>query len=141
MSVASPSWVPASSRSQRPPRSYCPASPCAAATSEPSSSRSAMTDRFTLDILREAFLAITDEMFVSLQRTSPSPVVYEVLDFGVGITDSQGALVSQGNGIAGFLGPLGDAVVATRERVVDLRPGDVVVTNDPYSGGGTHLSD
>jgi N-methylhydantoinase B len=100
-----------------------------------------MTDRFTLDILREAFIAIADEMFVSLQRTSPSPVVYEVLDFGVGITDPEGALVSQGNGIAGFLGPLGDAVVATRERVHDLGPGDVVVTNDPYSGGGTHLSD
>lgn len=100
-----------------------------------------MTDRFTLDILREAFIAIADEMFVSLQRTSPSPVVYEVLDFGVGITDAAGALVSQGNGIAGFLGPLGDAVVATKARLQDLRAGDVVVTNDPYSGGGTHLSD
>ena len=100
-----------------------------------------MTDRFTLDILRDAFLAIADEMFVALQRTSPSPVVYEVLDFGVGITDAFGSLVSQGNGVAGFLGPLGDAVVATKERVHDLQPGDVVITNDPYSGGGTHLSD
>lgn len=100
-----------------------------------------MSDRFTLDILREAFLAIADEMFVSLQRTSPSPVVYEVLDFGVGITDVSGALISQGNGVAGFLGPLGEVVVATKQRIPDLRPGDVVITNDPYSGGGTHLSD
>src|SRR5581483_7850789 len=37
-------------------------------------------DRFTLDVLREAFLAVADEMFVSLQRTSQSPVIYEVLD-------------------------------------------------------------
>ncbi|MGE5226800.1 MAG: hydantoinase B/oxoprolinase family protein [Planctomycetaceae bacterium] len=100
-----------------------------------------MTDRFTLDVLREAFLAVADEMFVSLQRTSQSPVIYEVLDFAVGITDPAGELVSQGNGIAGFLGPLGEAVRATRERVVDLGPGDVIATNDPYAGGGTHLSD
>jgi N-methylhydantoinase B len=100
-----------------------------------------MTDRFTMDVLREAFLAVSDEMFVSLQRTSQSPVIYEVLDFAVGITDPAGELVSQGNGIAGFLGPLGEAVRATRERVLDLEPGDVVAANDPYAGGGTHLSD
>jgi N-methylhydantoinase B len=100
-----------------------------------------VTDRFTADVLREAFLAVADEMFVSLQRTSQSPVIYEVLDFGVGITDADGLLVSQGNGIAGFLGPLGEATRDTLVRVPDLEPGDVVVTNDPYAGGGTHLSD
>lgn len=99
------------------------------------------TDRFTLDILREAFLAVADEMFISLQRTSQSPIVYEVLDFGVGLTNATGELVSQGNGVAGFLGPLGDAVVATIEEVPNLVAGDVVVANDPYKGGGTHLSD
>ena len=98
-------------------------------------------DRFTLDVLREGFAAITDEMFVSLQRTSQSPIIYEVLDFGVGIADARGELVSQGNGIAGFLGPLGDAITETIARVPDLRPGDVIAANDPYSGGGTHLSD
>jgi N-methylhydantoinase B len=91
--------------------------------------------------LREAFLAVTDEMFASLQRTSQSPVIYEVLDFGVGVTDADGWLVSQGNGIAGFLGPLGEATRDTLGRVPALEPGDVIVTNDPYAGGGTHLSD
>jgi N-methylhydantoinase B len=100
-----------------------------------------MTDRFTNDVLREGFRAVSDEMFVSLARTSQSPVIYEVLDFAVGITDVAGELVSQGNGIAGFLGPLGEAVRATIARVPDLVPGDVVATNDPYAGGGTHLSD
>ncbi len=98
-------------------------------------------DRFTLDVLREGFAAITDEMFVSLQRTSQSPIIYEVLDFGVGIADARGELVSQGNGIAGFLGPLGDVITETIARVPDLRPGDVIAANDPYAGGGTHLSD
>jgi N-methylhydantoinase B len=98
-------------------------------------------DRFTLDVLREGFAAITDEMFVSLQRTSQSPIINEVLDFGVGISDRRGELVSQGNGIAGFLGPLGDAIKETIARGLVLRPGDVIIANDPYSGGGTHLSD
>jgi len=109
-------------------------------------------DRFTMDILREGFTAITDEMFVSLQRTSQSPIIYEVLDFGVGISDSRGELVSQGNGVAGFLGPLSDVIRETVLRaqssatgwqapVGPLRPGDVIIANDPYSGGGTHLSD
>jgi N-methylhydantoinase B len=98
-------------------------------------------DRFTMDVLREGFAAISDEMFVSLQRTSQSPIIYEVLDFGVGITDADGELVAQGNGIAGFLGPLGDAVKETIARGKELRPGDVIIANDPYAGGGTHLSD
>jgi N-methylhydantoinase B len=100
-----------------------------------------MTDRFTMDVLREGFVAITDEMFVSLQRTSQSPIIYEVLDFGVGITDSSGELIAQGNGVAGFLGPLGDVVRETIARRKVLKPGDVIIANDPYSGGGTHLSD
>jgi N-methylhydantoinase B len=98
-------------------------------------------DRFTMDVLREGFAAISDEMFVSLQRTSQSPIIYEVLDFGVGITDAEGELVSQGNGIAGFLGPLGDAVKQLIALRKELHPGDVVIANDPYLGGGTHLSD
>ena len=100
-----------------------------------------VADRFTMDVLREGFAAISDEMFVSLQRTSQSPIIYEVLDFGVGISDTDGELVSQGNGIAGFLGPLGDAIKETIARHKDLRPGDVIIANDPYAGGGTHLSD
>jgi N-methylhydantoinase B len=99
------------------------------------------TDRFTLDVLREGFAAIADEMFVSLQRTSQSPIIYEVLDFGVGIANARGELVCQGNGIAGFLGPLGDVISETLARVPGLQPGDVIIANDPYSGGGTHLSD
>jgi N-methylhydantoinase B len=98
-------------------------------------------DRFTQDVLREGLNAITEEMFISLQRTSQSPIIYEVLDFGVGLSNVTGELVSQGNGIAGFLGPLGDVISETIARFPRLQPGDVIIANDPYSGGGTHLSD
>ena len=98
-------------------------------------------DCFTNDVLREAFVAIGDEMFVSLARTSQSPIIYEVLDYAVGVTDASGELISHGNGVAGFLGPVGEVVREVLERFDDLAPGDVIAANDPYGGGGTHLSD
>jgi len=44
-------------------------------------------DPFTTEIIKDALNAIGDEMFVSLQRTSKSPIIYEVLDYCCGITD------------------------------------------------------
>src|SRR5690554_1342417 len=50
-------------------------------------------DPFTIEIIKDALNAIGDEMFVSLQRTSMSPIIYEVLDYCCGITDSKGQLL------------------------------------------------
>jgi len=33
-------------------------------------------------------------MFITMQKTSMSPIIYEVLDFAVGITDAKGDLIS-----------------------------------------------
>ena len=101
-------------------------------------------DPFTIEIIKNSLVAIGDEMFYALQRTSKSTIIYETLDFGVAITDAQGRLVAQGNGVPLFIGTLDAAVNAVRDRFGasgNLRPGDIVVTNDPYGGGGTHLSD
>lgn len=100
-------------------------------------------DPFTVEIIKEGLNAIGDEMFVSLQRTSKSPIIYEVLDYCCGITDERGQLLAQGNGVAGFLGTMTFAVQYTLEKFGrdGLEEGDIIVTNDPYTGGGTHLSD
>jgi len=100
-------------------------------------------DPFTVEILKDSLIAIGDEMFVALQRTSMSPIIYEVLDFGSGLTDAKGQLITQGNGVTVFIGTLTHAVRYTLEKfgADGLAPGDVVMTNDPYLGGGTHLSD
>src|SRR5262249_52666387 len=99
-------------------------------------------DPFTLEIIKEGLLAIGDEMFVTMQRTSMSTIIYEVLDYAVGLTDAQGRLIAQGNGVALVLGTLTFGVQEViRKFGDDLRPGDIVITNDPYGGGGTHLSD
>ena len=101
-------------------------------------------DPFTIEIIKNSFVAIGDEMFFALQRTSKSTIIYETLDYGVAITDAQGRLVAQGNGVPLFIGTLDAAVGAVRDKFGSpdgLRPGDIVATNDPYGGGGTHLSD
>ncbi|MGH8466878.1 MAG: hydantoinase B/oxoprolinase family protein, partial [Pseudomonas sp.] len=98
---------------------------------------------FTCEIIKSALVAIGEEMFVALKRTSMSPIIYEALDYGIGLTDAQGQLISQGNGIPGFIGTLDGAVRSVLEKfsVDNVHPGDMFITNDPYGGGGTHLSD
>ena len=101
-------------------------------------------DPFTAEIIRNALLAIGDEMFVAMQRASMSPIIYEVLDFGVGITDGRARLLTQGNGVPLFIGTLDASVQTVLEKFSApgaIKPGDVFISNDPYSGGGTHLSD
>ena len=61
-------------------------------------------DLFTLDIVRDSLLAIGEEMFVALARTSMSPIIYEVLDYASGLIDAKGNLLTQGNGATGFIG-------------------------------------
>ncbi|MBM7855062.1 N-methylhydantoinase B [Desulfohalotomaculum tongense] len=101
-------------------------------------------DPFTLDIVKDSLTAIGDEMFYALARTSMSPIIYEVLDYASGLTDAKGNLLTQGNGVTGFIGLLTFMVKATLEKFNkegDLKPGDIIIINDPYMGGGSHLSD
>ena len=101
-------------------------------------------EKFTLEIIQDALVAAGDEMFQTLQRTSMSPIIYESLDYAVGITDIKGELLAQGNGVTAFLAALDSVVRATLEKFNgenSLEEGDVVIANTPYAGGGTHLSD
>lgn len=99
-------------------------------------------DPFTAAVIQAGLVAAADEMFAVLRKTAMSPIIYEVLDVGTGITDAEGELVSSGAGIPGFVGVLDKAV----RRIIEIhgaaiREGDAFVTNDPYFGGVTHLND
>ncbi len=94
-------------------------------------------------MIQAALVAAADEMFAVIKKTAMSPIIYEVLDAGTGITDAHGDLVSSGAGIPTFVGVLDKAV----KRIVELHglegieDGDIFITNDPYFGGVTHLND
>jgi N-methylhydantoinase B len=100
-------------------------------------------DPITLAVIQEALAAAADEMFAVLKKTAMSPIIYEVLDVGTGITDAAGNLVSSGAGIPGFVGVLDKTVKRLLELVPasDIAAGDIFVSNDPYYGGVTHLND
>lgn len=101
-------------------------------------------DAFTLEIIKSALTAIGDEMFSALRRSSMSPIIYEALDYSVGVTDRHGDLIAQGNGTTVFLGMIDSLVRDILKKFGsnnDIHPGDIFLSNDPYEGGGTHLSD
>lgn len=101
------------------------------------------TNVFTLEIIKDSLVAVGEEMFNAMLRTSMSPIIYEGTDFAVGATDAAGNLLAQGNGVTAFLAALDTAVTSARQhhKLEDIKPGDVFLTNTPYEGGGTHLSD
>ena len=98
----------------------------------------------TLDIVRDSLLAASNEVFYAFARTSMSPIIYETLDYASGITDGEGNLLTQGNGVCGFIGVIAPMIRAVIERcggADKLNEGDIYIVNDPYMGGGTHISD
>src|SRR5215510_10180931 len=96
----------------------------------------------TLEIIRHGMIAAADEMKINLTRTAYNTVIYEVLDFSVGLFDSQGNMISQTSGLPIFLGNLGEAVRTLKRDVGEsnLKSGDVYLTNDSYAVG-SHLND
>ncbi len=99
-------------------------------------------DPFTVEILKDKLAAAADEMGVVLARTSMSPIVYEVLDFACGLTDSAARVIAQTNGLTLFTGTFGPQVesLIADYGLDGMRPGDVFATNIPYRGG-THTCD
>ncbi len=57
-------------------------------------------DPITAEIIRNALIAITDEMKTNLMRTAYNPIIYEALDYTVGLFDANGDTVSIGLGAA-----------------------------------------
>lgn len=47
-------------------------------------------DPFTREIIKESLIAVGDEMFIAMQRTSMSTIIDEVLDYASGLLDAQG---------------------------------------------------
>lgn len=92
-----------------------------------------------LEVFKNRFRSICEEMGVTLCRSSFSPNIKERQDFSCAIFDSKGNLVAQAAHIPVHLGSMPLSVRAAI-KAFRLRRGDVVILNDPYRGG-THLPD
>lgn len=97
-------------------------------------------DAVRLQLIRSGLTSIVDEMCLAIVRTARSSAVKEQMDFTTAVCDADGRVVAQGICIALHLGTLPDVMRAVLDAFPDLGRGDVVIVNDPYSGG-THLPD
>lgn len=98
-----------------------------------------MPDPVKLELFKNRFASIAEEMGMVLRRTSYSPNIKERLDFSCAIFDAAGQMVAQAAHIPVHLGAMPISVKTAVERL-SIEPGDVVILNDPFAGG-SHLPD
>ncbi len=99
-------------------------------------------DPVRFEVLRNALLAITEEMGATLRRAAYSTNIKTRGDFSCAFFDRQLRTIAQAFAQPSHLGSLAHIVPhAVREYGVDnLEPGDGILINDPYLGG-VHLND
>jgi 5-oxoprolinase (ATP-hydrolysing) len=98
-------------------------------------------DPVLLEVFNNLFMAIAEQMGVTLANTSYSVNIKERLDFSCAVFDDAGNLVANAPHMPVHLGSMGESVATIIERRrTTMRAGDVYVLNAPYNGG-THLPD
>jgi N-methylhydantoinase B len=98
-------------------------------------------DPITLEVLVQALITIVREMRATVFRTAKSVAIFEAKDFSCGLFAPDGQVLAQSEDIGSHVVPMPWSVRAAMEKLGDgLRPGDVILMNDPYAGG-THLND
>jgi N-methylhydantoinase B len=98
-----------------------------------------VVDPIQLELFKNRFASIAEEMGMVLRRSSYSPNIKERLDFSCAIFDAAGEMIAQAAHIPVHLGAMPISVKTAIERLT-FRPGDVVILNDPFAGG-SHLPD
>ncbi|MEO9191295.1 MAG: hydantoinase B/oxoprolinase family protein, partial [Acetobacteraceae bacterium] len=104
-------------------------------------SASGRPDPVLLELFNNLFMNVAEQTGAVLQNTSMSVNIKERLDFSCAVFDAEGFLVANAPHIPVHLGAMGESVrTVLAQRRDTLKPGDVVVLNNPYNGG-THLPD
>ncbi len=112
------------------------------------------SDPISLEIYKNMFAAVAEEMGVVLRKTSYSPNIKERRDFSCAVFDAQGNMIAQAAHIPVHLGSMPLSVQAAIDKfrhsnveepnvginAFGFIPGDLIIVNDPFQGG-THLPD
>ena len=100
-----------------------------------------MVDPIRLELIKNALVMVSDNMMVSVLRTSRSTLVKSNMDFSASILDADGDMVAQGLALPGHLGATMPALRGCLDYFGDdIQPGDILASNDPYAGA-SHLND
>ena len=99
-------------------------------------------DLVTAEVIRSAMETVCFEMATFVSRTATTPILNQSNERNATILDWQGRLAALSVGIPQFM--LSAHACPSRFAIDffgdELQPGDVIVANDPYHGGG-HLPD
>ena len=98
-------------------------------------------DPVVTELVRSGVIAVTEEMKTNLMRTAYNMIIYEALDFTVGLFTPKGETVSIGLGLPMFIRGMAETVKAKIRHfgLEGIEPGDILVTNDSYITG-SHLN-
>ena len=96
-------------------------------------------DPVELEIFKNLYHSIAEEMGAALRRTAFSPNIKERRDYSCAVFDGSGAVLAMGDHMPVHLGSMPMSVRAAI-AACDMAQGDVVMLNDPFRGG-THLPD
>jgi len=96
-------------------------------------------DPIELELFKNIFISISEEMAAVLGRTALSPNIKERKDYSCSLFNRKGETLAQGSHIPVHLGAMPLSVQAAI-GALRFEPGDLVILNDPYRGG-THLPD
>src|SRR5213596_3039039 len=98
-----------------------------------------MRDPIELEIFKNIFHSIAEEMGAALRRTAFSPNIKERRDYSCAVFDSAGQTIAMGDHMPVHLGSMPMSVRAAMDALT-LESGDIAILNDPFAGG-THLPD
>src|SRR5271156_3494573 len=98
-----------------------------------------MRDPVELEVFKNLYHSIAEEMGAALRRTSFSPNIKERRDYSCAVFDAAGQVGGMGDHMPVHLGSM---PMSVREAITHLvlAPGDVALLNAPFRGG-THLPD
>ncbi len=99
----------------------------------------AARDPIELEVFKNVFHSIAEEMGAALRRTAFSPNIKERRDYSCAVFDAAGQVLAMGDHMPVHLGSMPMSVRSAIDAF-PLAPGDVVMLNDPFRGG-THLPD
>src|SRR5215467_3034878 len=98
-----------------------------------------MRDPVELEIFKNIFHSIAEEMGAALRRTAFSPNIKERRDYSCAVFDSAGQVIAMGDHMPVHLGSMPMSVKAAMDAL-KFEAGDIAILNDPFAGG-THLPD
>src|SRR6202521_2640574 len=96
-------------------------------------------DPVELEIFKNLYHSIAEEMGAALRRTAFSPNIKERRDYSCAVFDGRGNVIAMGDHMPVHLGSMPMSVRSAIDAGA-MEPGDVVMLNYPFCGG-THFAD